>query len=500
MSICNVPRDAFLAEKPALVFAKPYSLLVKPKKLGTKVGWYGSKPNKLVSVSINGDTLESHVMTSCTVQLSGKGKRSLSEEQFLSHAMEFNVTDVALSAEAHEFETSSIGWYIHLTRKITVRGEDLPVTINFNATLKGSKLDAANGSPPKRPVEVSDDGPSRKRPRHDSPASSGFFRSLGSALQGLYNWFSNSGGDYSPLFFPGPESFEQLLSVLAESKKSLDVCVFMITEDHLAELLIAKHNAGVRVRVISDNAMETAFTTSKISRLEKAGIEVRLDHSKFHMHHKFVVIDGHTCINGSFNWTRPSALGENKENALISRSSVLAPQFSARFENLWNAFANSKGVLNSTAGITSGDVKVLFFPDKNDDNFRVFIDALLSAKKTFDVCVFTLSVREAIEAMEDVHSRGVKVRVITDNQQQVHDRAHVKQLEASGIEVRLDNSSRKVHHKFCVIDGTLVITGSFNWTRQAVDGNYEDCVLLHNRPKIGCMYSAEFQRLWGEYA
>merc|ERR1712086_1244458 len=138
--------------------------------------------------------------------------------------------------------------------------------------------------------------------------------------------------------------------------------------------------------------------------------------------------------------------------------------------------------LNPTDGINSGDVKVLFYPDQNDEHFRVFIDALLSAKKTFDVCVFTLSVREAIEAMEDAHSRGVKVRVITDNRQQV------------------DNSPRNMHHKFCVIDGKLVITGSFNWTRQAEDGNYEDCVLLHNRPKIGCKYSEEFERLWGEYA
>jgi len=501
MSTCNVPRDAFLAEKPALVFVKPYSLLVKPKKLGTKMGWYGSKPNQSVKVSMNGDTSENPVMTSCTVQLSGKGKCSLSEEQFLNHAVEFDVTDVALLAAAHEFETSSIGWHNHLTRKITVHGEDLPVTINFNATLNGSKLDTANGSPPKRPVGVSDDGPSRKRPRPDSPANSGFFGSLGSALQGLYNRFA-LGGDYSPLFFPGPDSFEQLLSVLAESKKSLDVCVFMITEDNLADMLIAKSNAGVLVRVISDNAMEHAFKTSDLDRLEKAGIEVRRDRSKFHMHHKFVVIDGHTCINGSFNWTKPSALGENKENALISRNSVLAPQFSARFEKLWNEFGRVPIAreLNPTDGINSGDVKVLFYPDQNDEHFRVFIDALLSAKKTFDVCVFTLSVREAIEAMEDAHSRGVKVRVITDNRQQVHNGAHVKQLRASGIEVRVDNSPRNMHHKFCVIDGKLVITGSFNWTRQAEDGNYEDCVLLHNRPKIGCKYSEEFERLWGEYA
>ena len=37
------------------------------------------------------------------------------------------------------------------------------------------------------------------------------------------------------------------------AKKTLDICVYNVTNDNLANAVIEKHKAGVHVRVISDD-------------------------------------------------------------------------------------------------------------------------------------------------------------------------------------------------------------------------------------------------------
>ena len=45
----------------------------------------------------------------------------------------------------------------------------------------------------------------------------------------------------------------RLLSVLRSAQRTLDVCVFTITCDEIADALLQAHQRGVRVRIISDN-------------------------------------------------------------------------------------------------------------------------------------------------------------------------------------------------------------------------------------------------------
>jgi cardiolipin hydrolase len=52
-----------------------------------------------------------------------------------------------------------------------------------------------------------------------------------------------------------------------------------------------------------------------------------------------------------------------------------------------------------------------------------------------------------------------------------------------------------MHHKFAIIDNKLLLSGSFNWTRQAITGNHEN-VLITNNQDILSPYMEEFKRLW----
>ena len=52
-----------------------------------------------------------------------------------------------------------------------------------------------------------------------------------------------------------------------------------------------------------------------------------------------------------------------------------------------------------------------------------------------------------------------------------------------------------MHHKFAVIDAKTLVTGSYNWTRSASTGNFENLVLLSEDP-IVAQFTEEFERLW----
>ena len=49
----------------------------------------------------------------------------------------------------------------------------------------------------------------------------------------------------------------------------------------------------------------------------------------------------------------------------------------------------------------------------------------------------------------------------------------------------------------CIIDGIVVATGSLNWTRQAVVGNYENVVIIKHAETVKS-YETEYARMWSK--
>ena len=96
-----------------------------------------------------------------------------------------------------------------------------------------------------------------------------------------------------------PTSLSRLVAVLDGTRAQLDVCVFTITCKEISEAIVAAHQRGVRVRVITDDEMEDN-RGSKTGALKSRGIPVRNDHDHAYMHHKFALVDRRTLVNGSF--------------------------------------------------------------------------------------------------------------------------------------------------------------------------------------------------------
>lgn len=135
------------------------------------------------------------------------------------------------------------------------------------------------------------------------------------------------------LFSPGTDILESISDLLKQARKTLDICVFTITDERLAGDIWDCHHRGVQVRIITDDD-KMYDHGSAIKDLKNAGIYVKIDHSRYHMHHKFGIIDSRIVFTGSFNWTY-SASKHNQENLLITTNSDIVNQYSDQYQILW---------------------------------------------------------------------------------------------------------------------------------------------------------------------
>ena len=60
--------------------------------------------------------------------------------------------------------------------------------------------------------------------------------------------------------------------------------------------------------------------------------------------------------------------------------------------------------------------------------------------------------------------------------------------------VKTDRNRHNMHHKVIVIDGELVITGSYNFTRSARVANAENLLILRGNPALVRTYTDNWQR------
>lgn len=118
-----------------------------------------------------------------------------------------------------------------------------------------------------------------------------------------------------------------------------------------------------------------------------------------------------------------------------------------------------------------------------------------SAIKTIDICVFTISDNEIRDRIAYALTKGTRVRIITDDDKTMDMGSDIDFLYKKGAEIKTDSSPHHMHHKFAIFDNTILLTGSYNWTRSAAQNNQENILETNDMTAIRD-YSKEFDRLW----
>ncbi len=120
------------------------------------------------------------------------------------------------------------------------------------------------------------------------------------------------------------------------------------------------------------------------------------------------------------------------------------------------------------------------------------------SKAEFDiyVAVAWITDKELWNKLAEKAQNGLMIQVVlVPDEINLNNGLDFDELTKLGVQIFWDNH----HHKYCVIDRTTLITGSYNWTYAANERRLrENIIILTDEPKVCKDYSAEFRLLLKE--
>lgn len=290
----------------------------------------------------------------------------------------------------------------------------------------------------------------------------------------------------------------RISDTLAEARLSIDLAVYEFNWQPLAEALLAAAERGVRVRVVTDT---DSMQEPVVQQLQAAGIKVVEDARDAIMHNKFVVIDGAAVWTGSMNFTHSDAF-RNDNNLLYLRSSRLAENYTREFEEMFIGYdfgpASAADTPNPVLTIDGTRVENYFSPE--DDVAGRILPVLNNAERSILFMAFAFTRQDFVDALLARAADGVNVRGVFETRQiaaganQAWELLRVGGLAAS---VRQDGNPYNLHHKVFIVDERIVITGSYNFSRNAQENNDENVLIIHNAD-LAAAYLAEWERVWDQ--
>jgi len=144
-------------------------------------------------------------------------------------------------------------------------------------------------------------------------------------------------------------------------------------------------------------------------------------------------------------------------------------------------------------GSVPHSVRVYFSPQGGAT--QAIISALEGATNSIRVQAYSFTSAPIARSLVDAHRRGVTVHIILDDSQRSEKYSEADFLEHSGIPPLIDARHGIAHNKIILVDGHLVITGSFNFTKAAEERNAENLLLIDD-PELASRYL----RNWEDHA
>jgi phosphatidylserine/phosphatidylglycerophosphate/cardiolipin synthase-like enzyme len=121
------------------------------------------------------------------------------------------------------------------------------------------------------------------------------------------------------------------------------------------------------------------------------------------------------------------------------------------------------------------------------------VEQIGQARNLLHIQAYMFTSPPIAEAVVDAHKRGVQIIAVLDPSQQSDPYHAATFLYNAGIPVYIDHQHDSANNKIMLIDGRVVITGSFNFTKSAEESNAENLLILVDKPGLYAAYEKNFQ-------
>ncbi len=295
---------------------------------------------------------------------------------------------------------------------------------------------------------------------------------------------------------------EKLIQFINKAQTSIHIASFEFNLTPVAEALIAAKDRGVDVKWVTDdeNGLEYDIQPGRgqFSLLTGSGIEVKDDAGRTAlMHNKFWIFDQQITWTGSTNITVNGIFKQNN-NVLVIHSPEIAFIFEREFQEMWNGQLGPRApsTLNNQWAILDGTpIQVVFSAE--DKALSNLIALVNDAKESVRFLAFSFTDYPLAQAMIDKSKTGVDVKGVFETFGSNGLRSELKTFWCAQVPVRQDGNGSFLHDKIIVIDNSIVVTGSLNYSSNADDANEENVVILDNA-EIAALYLQEFDKLWNQ--
>jgi len=261
--------------------------------------------------------------------------------------------------------------------------------------------------------------------------------------------------------------------------------VYFSTVDDLSQLVLSHLNSASDITIVAYSidpeylGLKTAKMASEVP-VQGAFVHV----SEGLLHSKFIVLDCETVIFGSANFNR-SSLEEHLNNLIVFHSKEIADFFEGIYD--WLVHGKRPQVRLKTE---EGE----FFLIPAVDVEEIVLDSLWKAKRYVLLCSYAFTDEDVFATLKFLSSQGVEVYIITD---EWFESSKLRELPLGTFHI-LEVKEPLMHHKFLVVDGKTLITGSANFTESGFHKNVEVVFKTSNREYVES-FVEEFERIWRGY-
>jgi len=332
-------------------------------------------------------------------------------------------------------------------------------------------------------------------------------------------------------------TFPAMEALVAKATRSIRMDYYIFggpTAERIADTLIAKHRAGVDVRVLLDAALGKIPEMQKqakpvLAKLRAAGVPVAFHATKAIPprtggttldHNKYFVVDGAEALVGSMNLAQKFY---DYHDLMIQVRGPVARDLAAQHDFDWyqaqhpEAPAPQQLVTAAPADVAAlpptgpGQVRLVGTGLGRKTGGQALLPLIQGATRSIHVQMHELGPGPVLDALLAARDRGVEVQLLLDPgvldpfvpvihkaPRGVINAVATTILLNAKLDVRhfkVDKVVTTAHMKSGVIDGEVLFAGSINWTRGGFEAVAETNLEIHGG-RAPQQAEAMFQRDW----